>query len=161
MNGGKFASLTAGLLVRKGEAHPSMIGPASVFNPSLLHTQQTRAQSFEEFVPDAENSAPPDFDALDHTPVYDEPEPPAERIEPAPRRRKAASGMPPPRPPAKPRRLMVTLSPQEFETLGHMSVKKGTTRHRLLRNALDEYMSLLGEEFGGYCQCIYTGCSCD
>lgn len=161
MNGGKFASLTAGLLVRKGEAHPSMIAPPSVFNPSLLHMQQSRTQRFE-FVSGAESSSPPDLDALDRTPDYDGSEPPAERIEPAPGRRKSASGKPPPpRPPAKPRRLMVTLSSQEFETLGHMSVKKGATRHQLLRNALDEYMSLLGEEFGGYCQCIYTGCSCD
>jgi hypothetical protein len=38
---------------------------------------------------------------------------------------------------------MVQLSPLEFETLGHMSVKKGTSRHQLLRNALDEYMALL------------------
>jgi hypothetical protein len=56
---------------------------------------------------------------------------------------------------------MVQLSPLEFETLGHMSVKKGTSRHQLLRNALDEYMALLGEEYGDDCQCIYTGCTCD
>jgi hypothetical protein len=56
---------------------------------------------------------------------------------------------------------MVALSPTEFETLGHMSVKKGTTRHQLLRDALDEYMALLGEEYGEDCQCIYTGCTCD
>ena len=78
--------------------------------------------------------------------------------------RKGSSGTPPPPPPQepeKPRRLVVTLTAAEYETLGHMAVKKGSTRHQLLRDALDEYMALLGEEFGGDCNCIYTGCSCE
>ena len=32
MSGGKFASLTAGLLVRKGEAHPSVLSGGPVVN---------------------------------------------------------------------------------------------------------------------------------
>lgn len=130
MNGGKFASLTAGLLVRKGEARPSLMAGASVVTLTL-------------------------------------PNHPRANVAPLPIQtgRRAGSGNPPPPPPPddpiKPRRLMVALSPMEFETLGYMSVKKGTTRHQLLRNALDEYMALLGEEYGEDCQCIYTGCTCD
>jgi len=129
MNGGKFASLTAGLLVRKGEARPSLMAGASVVTLTLPNAPRP-------------NVAPVPIQAG----------------------RRAGSGNPPPPPPEepnKPRRLMVALSPIEFETLGHMSVKKGTTRHQLLRNALDEYMALLGEEYGGDCNCIYTGCTCD
>ena len=129
MNGGKFASLTAGLLVRKGEAHPSVILGGPVVNFPASERRQ---------------------------------EGPAKHEQKPASSRKGASGKPPPREPAvKPRRLMVTLTPAEFETLGHMSVKKGTSRHQLVRNALDEYMSLLSEEYGVECQCIYTGCSCE
>ena len=133
MNVGKFASLTAGLLVRKGEAHPSVLSGSPVVNfpsPERRHGGHTH----------------------EHKPT------------PAPARKTASGKSPPPpprEPPVKPRRLMVTLTPSEFETLGHMSIKKGTSRHQLVRNALDEYMSLLGEEFGGDCQCIYTGCTCE
>jgi len=134
MNGGKFASLTAELLVRKGEARPSLFPAASVVNLPRPHA------------PAPGNEPPP-------------------AAAPPPTRRRAGSRNPaPPSPPegsVKPRRLMIALTPSEFETLGHMSVKKGTTRHQLLRDALDEYMALLGEEYGGDCNCIYTGCSCD
>ena len=134
MNGGKFASLTAGLLVRKGEARPSLFPAASVVNLPRPHAAAPARQS-----------------------------PPSETPPPA-RRGSGPGNPPPPSAPdgsAKPRRLMVALSAIEFETLGHMSVKKGLTRHQLLRNALDEYMALLGEEYGEDCHCIYTGCSCD
>jgi hypothetical protein len=135
MNVGKFASLTAGLLVRKGEAHPSVISASPVVNfPSQERRQEGHTRQESKSTP-----------------------------RPSPSR-KAAAGKPPPPPreqPVKPRRLMVTLTPSEFETLGHMSVRKGTSRHQIVRTALDEYMALLGEEYGGECQCIYTGCSCE
>jgi hypothetical protein len=55
---------------------------------------------------------------------------------------------------------MVSVTPGEFETLGIIAVKKSITRHQLVRNALNEYLALVVEEFGEGCQCIYTGCSC-
>jgi len=134
MSGGKFASLTAGLLVRKGEAHPSVLSGSPVVNFPSPERRQDGHKGNE------------------HKPA------------PTPARKTASDKSPPPppcEPSVKPRRLMVTLTPLEFETLGHMSIKKGTSRHQLVRNALDEYMSLLGEEFGGDCQCIYTGCTCE
>src|SRR4051812_38110160 len=108
MNVGKFASLTAGLLVRKGEAHPSVISEGPVVNfPSPERRHEGHIHEHKRM--------------------------------PAPPRKRAAGKSPPspPRePPVKPRRLMVTLTPLEFETLGHMSIKKGTSRHQLVRNAL-------------------------
>ena len=50
--------------------------------------------------------------------------------------------------PDKPRRLMVTLTPEEYEMLGIIGVKKDVTRHQLLRIAFDEYLVQLVEEFG-------------
>jgi hypothetical protein len=154
MNGGKFASLTAELLVRKGAARPPLGATASIINLPLPHGLKPRLERREpaEVLTAAREKEPREHDAA------------AEETKPSRTGREASCGKPPPSPPgppAKPRRLMVTLTGAEFETLGHMSVKKGFTRHQLVRNALDEYMALLGEEYGGDCQCIYTGCSCD
>ena len=63
--------------------------------------------------------------------------------------------------PDKPRRLMVSLSTEEYEMLGLIGVKKNATRHQLLRIAFDEYLLQLVEEFGEECQCIANGGSCD
>lgn len=82
------------------------------------------------------------------------------RVEPPKPRSALPPGDPPPTVTVKPRRLMVTLSPGEYETLGLIGVKKSATRHQLCRNALDEYLALLVEEYGGDCECIYAGSSC-
>ncbi len=143
----RFASLTAGLLVRKGEARPSSVLAPMMATPmpsfmapvhSLGHVHEAEARTPEPVL---------------EPEIVREP------------RRVTASGGPPPggtTPPdcAKPRRLMVTLTPAEHETLGLMAVKKNSTRHQLLRNALDEYMALLSDEYGGDCQCILTGGGC-
>ena len=53
---------------------------------------------------------------------------------------------------AKPRRLMVTLSAPEFEKLGIAAVKKGVSRHQLMRDALDLYLERL--------KCEFSACGC-
>ena len=53
---------------------------------------------------------------------------------------------------AKPRRLMVTLSAAEFEKLGIAAVKKGVTRHQLMRGALNLYLERL--------KCEFSACGC-
>ena len=63
--------------------------------------------------------------------------------------------------PDKPRRLMVSLSAEEYQMLGLIGVKKNATRHQLLRIAFDEYLLQLVEEFGEGCHCIANGGSCD
>jgi hypothetical protein len=72
----------------------------------------------------------------------------------------SGGGQPPTGTSDKGRRLMVTVTPGEYETLGLIGVKKNVSRHQLLRNALDEYLALLVDEYSEACQCIYTGCSC-
>ena len=61
----------------------------------------------------------------------------------------------PPGPPdaGKPHRMMVTLSATEFERLGIAAVKKGVTRHQVLRTALDTHLERLKREYGG-CGCM-------
>jgi len=152
MSGAKYASLTAGLLVRKGEAAPSPITPPPALY--LASAPQRPEAPFAPFLVQVpRENAPPAA-----APVRRESEKaaPCERAS----RSSADRAPPPPDHPEKPRRLMATLTPAEYGTLGLIAVKKGVTRHQLLRNALDEYMALLVEEFGGDCQCIYTGCSC-
>jgi hypothetical protein len=87
----------------------------------------------------------------------------------APRRAKAREdigSMPrtaatPPLPPdgSKPHKMMITLMPGEFERLGIAAVKKGVTRHQIIRHALDLHMAELIQEYGG-CGCMANGGSC-
>jgi hypothetical protein len=62
----------------------------------------------------------------------------------------------------KSRRLVLTMTPREYETLGLIAVKKGTTRHQLAQEALAVYFDTLADEMGGGCLCI-EACSrgCD
>lgn len=67
----------------------------------------------------------------------------------------------PPAPPAtaKPHKIMVTLTASEFEKLGIAAVKKGVTRHQVVRDALDLHLDRLKREYGG-CSCMATGGGC-
>lgn len=66
---------------------------------------------------------------------------------------------PPPADIAKPHRMMVTLSASEFEKLGIAAVKKGVTRHQMVRTALDLYLEQLRREFGT-CTCMTLDGTC-
>ena len=154
MSGGKFASLTSGLLVRKGEAAPSPIvsGPIAsgsarpfvhaserVEAPVSLHPREQQRASAPEW-----HDPPPHIEA-------------PERVFARPTREIALHSDHP----DKPRRLMVTLTAEEYEMLGIIGVKKDVTRHQLLRIAFDEYLLQLVEEFGEKCLCIANGGSCE
>lgn len=56
-------------------------------------------------------------------------------------------------PATKPHRMVVTLSAVEFEKLGIAAVKKGVTRHQIVRTALDLHLERLRREFNE-CGCI-------
>jgi hypothetical protein len=57
-------------------------------------------------------------------------------------------------PAEKPHRIMVALSAREYETLGIAAVKKGSTRHRIARDAMDHYFAQLAREFHDQCRCV-------
>jgi hypothetical protein len=59
----------------------------------------------------------------------------------------------------KSHRMMVTLSASEFEKLGIAAVKKGVTRHQMVRTALDLYLEQLRQEFGT-CSCMTLDGTC-
>ena len=61
---------------------------------------------------------------------------------------------------AKPHRMTVVLSAAEYEKLGIAAVKKGVTRHQLVRTALDLHLERLRQEYAG-CACMAAGGSCD
>jgi hypothetical protein len=58
------------------------------------------------------------------------------------------------------RRLMVSLTSREYETLGIIAIKQGMTRHQLLRIALDDFLEGLSEECGRSCHCVANGWPC-
>lgn len=127
MSGGNFASLTAGLLVRKGEAKPSpMMAPESF--------------------PFAQRVAPAPVAALP--------------VEPMPQTLQCELPVAAPATdaPAIPRRMFLQLSAKEYETLGLVAVKKGTTPQHLLRKALYQLFADFIEQCNGSCHCISSGC---
>lgn len=111
MSGGNFASLTGGLLVRKGEAKPPPIMPSEIFRLAQRAVQ-----------------TPVDV------PIPAEPTPRSERGElSAP---STVADLP-----ATPRRMFVGLSAKEYEALGLVAVKKGTTPQHLMRKALHDFLA--------------------
>jgi hypothetical protein len=162
MSSGKFASLTSNLLVRKGEAAPSPITPT----PPAPGPARPFARALERV--EARNSAHPEQQV--HQPAWqngpqrapewgdlplraDAPE----RVFAQPAREIALHSDHP----DKPRRLMVSLTSEEYEMLGIIGVKKNVTRHALLRIAFDEYLLQLVEEYGEGCNCVANGGSCE
>ncbi len=60
----------------------------------------------------------------------------------------------------KPRRIVLNLTPHEYETLGLVAVKKGVTRHDLAQSAMRAYFEWLVAEYGEACACIVGGALC-
>ncbi|HUO89160.1 MAG TPA: hypothetical protein VMU08_08295 [Rhizomicrobium sp.] len=139
-----FAPITSNLLVRKGLAAPSLLGTEA----SLHWMGESKEPSRAVVTPLPRRDDGP-LVAPDSEPL---PPPP-----PAPR---TAAASTPPMPPdgsgGKPHKIMVTLTPAEFERLGIAAVKKGVTRHQIVRHALDLHLEELKREYGG-CGCMATG----
>ena len=62
--------------------------------------------------------------------------------------------------PEKLRRIVLNLTPHEYETLGLVAVKKNSTRHQLAQEAMDAYFDWLMSEYGEACSCIAGGVLC-
>jgi hypothetical protein len=104
---GKFASITADLLARKGEARP-----------------------------------------------WGAPAPMAEDLPPKPPLvwRPAAAAPPPPPSEGKDRSCALRMSAHDFERLGILAVKQGTTRQQLLKQALADFLAARAAQYG--CACL-------
>ncbi len=54
----------------------------------------------------------------------------------------------------KPRRVMISLTQEELERLDIAAIKKGATRHDIVRGALNEYFRKLSAELPRPCACM-------
>jgi hypothetical protein len=164
MSAGKFASITANLLTRKGEAQPSTLEARPVRSFAWSGAQQRVVPATETLTrvpPKDERPAErgafvrlQSESALAHDLRHEAAEP---SEKPA-----AKTAKEHPREPArteKPRRMFVLLTPSEYERLGIVAIKRDTSRHQLLREALDTFMDWAVEEYRTDCACV-SGASC-
>ena len=141
MDESKFGRLTAEMLVRKGDAEPSDIrrqrrskkeSPPAPPVADQLPAYQTADQTV---ISEADSDLLLPYGVFEHT------------------LGQAA--------PKKQHRIMIVLTEEEHETLGILAVKKGFTRHQVLRKALDGYLEWLVDEYGTKCRCISSTCSAE
>ena len=112
MSSAKFAAITASLLARKGDASPSVVGPATAAPRPALVPRDDRPFRSEPRQPDNAE---------------------------------------------KPRRIMVSMTQEELERLDIAAIKKGTSRHDIVRSALSDYFRKLSAEFPRPCPCMESG----
>lgn len=153
MSARRFATITASLLARKGEAqpsaHPHPAPQPVIWSSSLLKHPGPDAFANLERSPTAEAETPHNgFHAGEdeHADLAQFSDPGAKPV--------AVSAH------EKRHRVSLAVSAHEHEKLGIVAIKKGLTRHQLLRNALDFYFEKLAGEFQANCACIATGTDC-
>jgi hypothetical protein len=144
MSAPKFASITASLLARKGEASPSTFEgpPGAEILWSSLHREAPQSSSAMRRNEHVRAAIVHEQPALD---VEHFSEGGGER-----RAFGAEAG-------ERRHRISLALSAQEHEKLGIVAVKRGMTRHQLMRDALDAYFEKLASEYRSDCACIATG----
>jgi len=71
---------------------------------------------------------------------------------PAPWRGPEAGEPPPPPPPSKEKSCMMRMSAHDFERLGILAIKTGSSRQQLLKDALSEFLANRADEYG--CSCL-------
>jgi hypothetical protein len=123
----RFASITADLLVRKGEAKPWQ--PISNELPPIVIPQPAAARTMHEPAVRAPIAITPnqDFDEQ-----HDQP-------------RKMCG-------PA--RRCAIRLTECEYQRLGIIAVKQDVTRQHILRDAVDAYLASAERDLGRSCACL-------
>lgn len=136
MSQSKFAPVTARLLVRKGEAAPSTV------------TASPRPVSLVAGMPPKPGAEEPEHKFVFHEETLHECS-----VHCGDDKEQCGSG-------EKPRRIVLNLTPHEYETLGLVAVKKNSTRHQLAQEAMGAYFEWLVSEFGEACDCIVGGALC-
>ena len=143
----KFGRLTADMLVRKGDAAPSEI--------RRVRKRSADAQPLNAVASNpAASPQVPDFQTADVTSV---PGADSDLLLPYGVFEHTIAQAAP----KKQHRIMIALTDEEYETLGILAVKKGFTRHQVLRKALDGYFEWLTDEYNTRCRCIASTCSRD
>ena len=135
MSYAKFAPITANLLARKGEAAPS-------FGTKRPVAWTSELPAMREPVRDIPASLVTESEFVENI--------------------TAQHSVVVSRGPAaieKPRRVVVSMSPCEFERLGIAAVKKGISRHDLVRDTVNVYLARLAVEMNR-CACLDDGSQC-
>jgi hypothetical protein len=133
----KFAPITEGLLARKGEAAPSFGTKRTVDWMSELPAIREPVRDVPPSFATGTEFAHVERAAPEHAMVAPKLAPTAE----------------------KPRRVVVSMTPCEFERLGIAAVKKGVSRHDLVRNTVNDYLARLAVEMNR-CACLDDGSQC-
>lgn len=133
MSSAKFTAMTSSLLARKGDAAPSI---------TALPPRMPFIGFKDAFAHRAQPSLPPRPDLR-----MDE-------------MRETSAPCCEPDDSAKPRRIMVTVTDRELEKLAIAAIKKGLTRHEIVRAALDAYFHRLAAELPRKCTCMTDGPCC-
>jgi hypothetical protein len=123
----RFAPITTALLARKGHALPSTVIPGQVpWEPEVRLNGEENEPAFRLM------SAGPEASSDSHDVVKTRAHRDSQR----------------------PHKVRVSLSDAEFERFGLAAVKRGVTRHQVLRDALNNYVDRLMQEYGNSCACI-------
>ncbi len=123
----RFAPITTALLARKGHAVPTTVVP--------------RQMPWEREVIVQGEEDEPAFRLISATPEA------SSDTHEAPKIRAHRDS-------ERPHKVRVSLSDAEFERFGLAAVKRGVTRHQILRDALNNYVNRLMQEYGNSCACI-------
>lgn len=137
--------MTASLLARKGDAAPS------------LETLPSRPSVFDETksaVPQAADITAP---RIQMRPQHARPAAP---VRPAPPPSPMPSKKTPDEHEDKPRRIMITMSAEDYERLSIAAIKKDASRHAVVHLALENYFHQLAAELPRRCACMTNGPCC-
>jgi hypothetical protein len=74
------------------------------------------------------------------------------RTEPAQKSPPPVEAAPPP--PHAWKKCTVRLSPEDYERLGILAVKQGTSRHHLLQDAVEQFFTGVARQYGSSCPCL-------
>jgi len=150
MSYSKFASVTASLVARNGQAAPALVAVTTAANVSRargsgrpeMSERRFVARSVENecvlsrgLVEDGYTRWRSDFASADT----------------------AFDGRPSHR--GQARKVMVAMTDAEYEALDLIAAKTGSTRHQVVRSALNGYFKWLADEYASTCRCISMLCS--
>jgi hypothetical protein len=148
----RFASITSALLTRKGQAAPSLVTAPARTAPAFGTKPAPRP-------PEAQWSA-------SRSAYQAKPAPRLQEVRPATSAavETGSGGSPAKRPPSLPgdrkRRVVLTLTVEEYRRLGIIAAKMNCTRQELVRGAVFDRLELFAHDQSD-CRCISSGaCDC-
>jgi len=134
MNQPRYASITSGLLARKGDARPwsdASKRPLAWNTPEPMRLWDVQPVQTSEPPPASTRAVPPPV--AEHEHVHND------------HAHHAAHDH---------KKCTVRMSHHDYERLGILAVKLGKTRQRLLQEAVDKMLTGITRKYGGSCACL-------